>query len=55
MAKPEVHRPGEKAPESGIYRPTDGGTKVAISKDDRFPPTTPGKGYVLDTPTKPHK
>ncbi len=47
-----TYRPGEKAPKSGIYKPTDGGTEVAISQDDRFPPTTPGKGFTLKTPTK---
>lgn len=52
MAKQEVLKPGMKAPVSGIYKPTDGGTEVALSKDDRVPPTTPGKGFVLTTPTK---
>lgn len=45
-------KPGTKAPESGIYRPTKGGAKVAISKDDRVPPTKPGGKFVLETPTK---
>lgn len=54
MAK-TVNRPGEKAPVSGIYKPTDGGTEVALSKGDRVPPTTPGQGFVLKQPTKPGK
>jgi hypothetical protein len=45
-------KPGTKTPESGIYKPTKGGTKVAVSKDDRLPPTKPGGKWVLDTPTK---
>lgn len=50
LAKPL--KPGTKTPESGIYRPTKGGTKVAVSKDDRLPPTKPGGGWVIETPTK---
>jgi len=45
-------KPGQKTQESGIYRPTKGGAKVALSKDDRVPPTKPGGGFVLETPTK---
>jgi len=45
-------KPGQKAPESGIYRPTKGGAEVAISKGDRLPPTKPGGGFVIKTPTK---
>ncbi len=52
---PTKYVPGQKAPESGIWRPTDGGTPVAISKGDRFPPTAPGNGYVIKTPTVPKK
>ncbi|MBA2633781.1 MAG: YjzC family protein [Chloroflexi bacterium] len=46
MAK--THKPGEKAPQSGIWKPTAGGTKVAISKGDRFPPTAKGGSWVPD-------
>jgi hypothetical protein len=48
----EKLKPGMKTPESGIYRPTKGGTKIAVSKDDRLPPTKPGGGWTLVTPTK---
>ena len=50
MAKPL--KPGTPAPQSGIYRPTKGGTEVAISKEDRLPPTDKGGGWVIKTPTK---
>jgi hypothetical protein len=43
-----THKPGEKAPQSGIYKPTKGGTKVAISKGDRFPPTVKGGSWTPD-------
>lgn len=49
---PDKLKPGEKTPVSGIYRPTAGGTEVALSKGDRVPPTQPGGGFVLKTPTK---
>ena len=45
-------KPGQKAPESGIYRPTKGGAEVALSKGDRVPPTEVGGGFVLKIPTK---
>ena len=45
-------KPGQKTPVSGIYRPTKGGTEVAISKGDTVPPTKAGGGFVLKTPTK---
>lgn len=45
-------KPGTVTPQSGIYRPTGGGTEVALSKGDRVPPTKPGYGFVLKTPTK---
>lgn len=51
-AMSERLKPGQKTQESGIYRPTKGGAKVALSKDDRVPPTKPGGGFVLETPTK---
>jgi hypothetical protein len=45
-------KPGNKAPVSGIYRPTKGGSEIAISKGDTVPPTKPGGGFILKTPTK---
>ncbi|MFI5259826.1 MAG: hypothetical protein ACHQ01_09505 [Candidatus Limnocylindrales bacterium] len=36
------HKPGTKAPASGIYKPTKGGSDVALSKGNRFPPTAAG-------------
>jgi hypothetical protein len=47
-----TQKPGEPAKESGIYKPTKGGSEVAISKGDRLPPTKPGGGWTLKTPTK---
>jgi len=44
-------RPGMVTPQSGIYRPSKGGTKVAISKGDRVPPTKTGGTFILETPT----
>jgi hypothetical protein len=49
---PASNRPGQKVPQSGIWTPTAGGTPIAVSKGDRFPPTKPGTGYVLKVPTK---
>ena len=48
-------KPGQVTPQSGIYRPSSGGTEVALSKGDRVPPTKPGGTYTLTTPTKPGK
>jgi hypothetical protein len=48
-------KPGQKVPVSGIWKPTLGGTPVAVSHDDRFPPTKPHGGWVLQTPAKPPK
>ena len=45
-------KPGTVTPQSGIYKPTNGGTEVALSKGDRVPPPAPGHGFVLKTPTK---
>jgi hypothetical protein len=45
-------KPGNKTPESGIYRPTKGGSEIAVSEGDRLPPTKPGGGWKLVTPTK---
>lgn len=46
-------KPGTPAKESGIYRPSKGGgAEVAISKEDRLPPTEKGGGWIMKTPTK---
>jgi hypothetical protein len=50
-----AYKPGQKVPISGIWKPTAGGTPVAVSNGDRFPPTKPGTGWVLKTPAKPVK
>ena len=31
-------RTGQKTPESGIYKPSNGGKEIAVSKGDRLPP-----------------
>ena len=44
---------GEKAPQSGIYKPTNGGKEIAVSKGDTLPPSKgQGTGYKLVRPTK---
>lgn len=44
---------GQKAPASGIWKPSNGGTEVALSKGDRFPPSKgEGTGYQLVRPTR---
>lgn len=48
-------RPGEKARESGIYKPSKGGSNVAISRGDRLPPTKPGGSWKLAIPANPRK
>jgi hypothetical protein len=40
------HTPGSKAPASGIYKPTKGGSDVALSRGNRFPPTKQGGTWV---------
>ncbi len=40
------HKPGTKAPASGIYKSTTGGSEVALSRGNRFPPTKPGGSWV---------
>lgn len=45
-------KPGKVTPQSGIYRPSKGGAKVALSKGDRVPPTKKGGTFSLETPTK---
>lgn len=44
---------GQKTPASGIYKPTNGGKEIAVSKGDRLPPAK-GKAtsYKLVRPTK---
>lgn len=44
---------GQKAPTSGIYRPSNGGKEIAVSKGDTLPPAK-GKAanYTLVRPTK---
>ena len=59
-AKGPVHRPGEKAPDSGQYGvvgPRGGitGLEVTVTKGETLPPTPqPGQGFVLVDKTK-HK
>lgn len=44
---------GQKAPTSGIYKPTNGGKEIAVSKGDTLPPAKgQGTGYKLVRPTK---
>jgi hypothetical protein len=52
MAEKNPHT-GEKAPQSGIYKPTGGGKEIAVSKGDTLPPSK-GKAanYKLVRPTK---
>ncbi len=56
----QIHKPGEKAPDSGQYEivgPRGGktGAEVTISKGERLPPTQkPEQGFVLVDKTK-HK
>jgi len=56
-AEPEManQKPGQKAGTSGIYSPSKGGAKVAISKGDRLPPTKTGGTWKLTTPANPKK
>lgn len=48
----EVWKPGQECPQSGLYEPSLGGTQIALSKGDRFPPTDAGSGWVLVQATK---
>ena len=58
--KGTIHKPGQKAPESGQYGvvgPKGGttGTEVTVTKGETLPPTPkPGQGFVLVDKTK-HK
>lgn len=53
MATPKNPHTGQKTPQSGIYKPTNGGKEIAVSEGDRLPPSkgqaTP---YKLVRPTK---
>ncbi len=44
---------GDKCPQSGIWKPTNGGKEIAVSKGDTFPPSK-GKGteYLPVRPTR---
>ncbi len=44
---------GQKTPQSGIYKPGNGGKEIAVSKGDRLPPAKgEGTDYKLVRPTK---
>lgn len=50
MSKPHT---GEKAPQSGIYKPDNGAKEIAVSKGDTLPPAGgEGTDYTLVRPTK---
>ncbi|MDT5014147.1 MAG: hypothetical protein QOD39_307 [Mycobacterium sp.] len=52
MAKPKPHT-GGKVPESGIWRPTNGGKEIAVSEGEIFPPSKgEGTDYKPVRPTK---
>lgn len=46
-------RTGQQTPKSGIYKPSNGGKEIAVSKGDRLPPSK-GKAtsYKLVRPTR---
>ena len=49
------YKPGEKVPESGIYKPNKGNSDVTSVKGERFPPAPKsGTTYEIKVPT-PHK
>lgn len=44
---------GQPTPQSGIYKPTNGGKEIAVSKGDRLPPSKgEATNYTLVRPTK---
>jgi len=44
---------GGKCPQSGIWKPTNGGMEIALSEGDTFPPSNGGgTDYILVRPTK---
>ncbi len=50
---PSKPHTGEETPQSGIYRPSNGGKEIAVSKGDRLPPSKgEGVDYTLVRPTK---
>ena len=57
-SKATIHKPGQKAPESGQYGvvgPKGGktGTEVTVTKGATLPPTQkPGQGFTLDDKTQ---
>lgn len=52
MTKPKPHT-GQETPESGIWKPTNGGKEIAVSKGDRLPPSNgEGTDYELVRPTR---
>jgi hypothetical protein len=52
MPEKKIPHTGQKAPVSGIYKPSTGGSEIAVSKGDRLPPSN-GKGanYKIVRPT----
>lgn len=52
MTKPKPHT-GQETPESGIWKPTNGGKEIAVSKGDRLPPSNgEATDYKLVRPTR---
>ena len=45
-------RPGNKAPDSGQYRPSKGGGEITSTKGRTLPPGQKGTTYKLVDPTK---
>ena len=44
---------GQKAPQSGIYKPSNGGKEIAVSQGDTLPPAKQqATDYKLVRPTK---
>lgn len=44
---------GQNAPQSGIYKPSNGGKEIAVSKGDTLPPAKgEAADYTLVRPTK---
>ena len=48
----DLSKPGEVCDASGIYASSIGGTEIALSRGDRFPPTRAGAGWFLVRPTE---
>lgn len=50
---PKNPNTGQKAPKSGIYKPTNGAKEIAVSEGDTLPPAKgAGTDYKLVRPTK---